>query len=161
MYHNFKQVFLSLFFLVILGCNGAKSPERTISQPQTKTPLQVIRIIEPTNGDLFALGKPIEINIKQVNNSISPDSIILFIDNNRVGLVEGFTNTLNTELLTLGTRQIRATAWLNGERQTASVGIRLKANKAPKHLKYKVVNTYPHDISAYTHGLFYLKGHLI
>lgn len=161
MNRNFIRVFLSLFFLGLLSCNGTKSPERTTSQPQAKTPLQVVRIIEPTNGDLFALGKAIEINLKQVNDSISTDSIILFIDNNRVGLVKGFQHILNTELLTLGSHQIRATAWLNGEQQTASVGVRLKANKAPEKLKYKVVNTYPHDINAYTQGLFYLNAHLI
>ncbi len=161
MNHNYSRAFIALILVAFFGCNGAKSPERKTSQPQTKAPLQVVRITGPTNGSLIALGEPIEISLKQVTDSISADSIILFVDNTRIGAMEGLTHNLSTESLVLGTRQIRATAWLNGERQTASVGIRIKANKPPKQLKYKVINTYPHDINAYTQGLFYFNGHLI
>jgi glutamine cyclotransferase len=110
---------------------------------------------------MFALGDNIDINLKLVSDSLNPDSIVLFVDDIRINNLQNLNYTLSTESLALGSKQIRATAWLNGNRQTASVGIKLKANSAPKQMRYRVINTYSHDIEAYTQGLFYYNGQFI
>ncbi len=161
MRHFYKPIILLLFALSVLAaCNGSKSPERT-SKNISKEDVQLIKISEPTNGTMFALGETFDIVLKQVNDSLKPDSIILFVDNNRIANLQDLNYLLSTDKLSLGARQIRATAWHNGSRQTASVGVRLRANKAPSIMKYRVKNSYPHDIEAYTQGLFYHNGKII
>ena len=157
-----RQLFYltSILLLTLWGCNGTKSPERTVPvRPQTDT--QLIRIAEPINGTMFALGEEVEVSLQLVSDTLQPDSIVLLVDNTRIGSIQGLSHTINTETFSLGVRQIRATAWYKGNRQTASVGIRLRANREPRQMRYRVVNTFPHDIEAYTQGLFYHKGQLI
>ena len=158
----FKLFLLAILFsgFAIFSCSNGKSPEGG-RKPTRTSALQIIRIAQPINGSLFDLGEEISVNISLISDSLQPDSIVLFVDNNRIDQMAELTHRIKTEDLSLGTRQIRATAWLKGDRQTASVGIKLKANKAPEKLRYKVVNTYPHDPRAYTQGLFFYDGELI
>ena len=158
---NRLLVFLfSILVFALSACNGSKSPERTTPvRPQPD--IQLIRFSEPINGTMFALGDEVEVNLRLVSDTLKPDSILLFVDNTRIANIQNLSFTLSTEALSLGVRQIRATAWYKGNRQTASVGIRLKANREPRQMRYRVINTYPHDIEAYTQGLFYHKGQLI
>lgn len=155
----FQLIYIS-FSLLLASCNGTKSPERKTND-KAQPVLQLIRITEPINGSLYPLGEVVELKLKLVIDSVKPDSIVLFADNIRFGKIDGLNYKLNTENLLLGSRLIRATAWLNGNRQTASISLRLKANKAPKQLKYRVIKSYPHDIDAYTQGLFFHNGYLI
>ena len=150
---------IALLAIALASCNGSKTTERT--ERERRAQLQLIRVSEPTNGAMFTLGESFNLRLRTINDSIAADSIVLSLNNNRIGQLEGLTHQVETENLSLGSHLIRATAWHNGERQTASVGFKLKANQPPKQLSYRVVNTYPHDIDAYTQGLFYYKGHLI
>lgn len=150
----------ALFLLILLSCSNGKSPEGGRKPTRTAT-LQLVKIVEPLNGSLFARGDVINVEITLLGDTIKPDSVILFVDSERISRFEGVKSSLGTEQFPLGTRQIRATAWLNGERQTASVGIKLKSDIAPKKLMYRVINTFPHDPQAYTQGLFYYDGYLI
>lgn len=160
MNHLFTALLLIMFGL-FGSCNEHKTRDLKSTRQESKAPAHLIRIIQPINGTMFSLGEQINISLKQANDAISPDSIVLYINNKREGTIVGLAYTLRTNSLPLGSCQVRATAWRNGERQTASAGIRIKANQAPKRLQYKIVNTFPHDITAYTQGLFYHNGFLI
>lgn len=150
---------LALLSIALGACNGSKSPERsTRKKPQA---IQLVRVSEPVNGTVFTLGEEFDLKLRLINDTIAADSIVLNINNNRVGQLYELAHTIETNNLTLGSHLLRATAWHNGQRQTASVGFKLKANRTPKQLKYKVVNTFPHDTEAYTQGLFYYNGDLI
>jgi glutaminyl-peptide cyclotransferase len=146
---------------VLAACNGSKSPERVDISSKISKNIQYIRIQEPINGSMFDFGQAIEVKISLLSDTLKPDSIVLFLNNIRVGRYDEPSFALSLDGQPLGNNQIRATAWHNENRQTASVGIKIKANQPPKQLGYKVVNTYPHDITAYTQGLFYLNGQLI
>ncbi len=153
--------FLSgLMLLAMLACDHRKSPE-TQRVPKQDVSLQLIGITKPTNGQLFDLGDEIQISLKLKSDSISPDSIVLYVDNERVGELTSLEYSLATHSFSLGTRQLWVTGWRKGQRQTASVGVKLKSNIEPLKLSYRVVNTYPHDIEAYTQGLFYHNGYFI
>ncbi|NHB69460.1 glutaminyl-peptide cyclotransferase [Perlabentimonas gracilis] len=145
--------------LALGACNGSKTTERT--ERERSTPLQLVRVSEPVNGVVFTLGESFNLNLRLINDTIAADSIVLSIDNNRIGQLQGLSRPIDTDNLSLGSHLIRATAWYNGQRQTASVGFKIKSNQPPKQLSYRIVNTYPHDIGAYTQGLFYFNGHLI
>jgi glutaminyl-peptide cyclotransferase len=142
------------------ACNGSRTPEQS-TQEKTRRDLQLIRIVSPSNGDMLSVGDEIGVELKLLSDTLKPDSIVLHIDNIRVDNINDLKHTISSENLSIGSKQIRATAWKGSSRQTASVGIRLKSNIAPVQLKYRVVKTFPHDIEAYTQGLFYHNGHLI
>lgn len=144
----------------MLACDNGKSPEKQRASKQDVS-LQLIGITKPTNGQIFDLGDDIQISIKLKSDSISPDSLVLYVDNERVDVLESLEYSIGTQSFSLGTKQFRITAWHNGQRQTASVGVKLKSNIEPLNLSYRVVNTYPHDIEAYTQGLFYHNGYFI
>lgn len=161
MRRTFQLTFISATILVLTyGCNGTKSPER-VSTDKSQNNLHLVRITQPSNGNIYTVGEVIELELKLVNDSIKPDSIVLFVAGNRIEKLSSLSYSVSTKNLTVGLKQLRATAWLNGQRQTASIGFRLKADKAPKQLNYRVTSTYPHDINAYTQGLFYYNGQLI
>jgi glutamine cyclotransferase len=149
-----------LIAIAFSSCNGTKTPEQS-KQESTRKDLQLIRIVSPINGDIISLGDEITFELKLLNDTLKPDSIVLFVDNARVGKTDELRQIVSSESLSLGSKQLRATAWLGSARQTASVGIKVKSNVAPKQLKYKVINTYPHHIDAYTQGLFFHNGQLI
>ncbi|MDD2549132.1 MAG: glutaminyl-peptide cyclotransferase [Bacteroidales bacterium] len=149
------------FELLFNACNSSKTNSTTTQKTQKTKRISLVKVIEPSNGELFTQGEPVNFTIKHINDTIIPDSVILFINNNRIGATKTLSKSFETRSLRLGKHQLKATAWLNGHRQTASVGIKLKANAPPKQYGYSIVNTFPHDIEAYTQGLFYHKEHLI
>jgi glutamine cyclotransferase len=61
--------------------------------------------------------------------------------------------TIALENQKLGTRTIEAAVYSEGETYTANTTIILLASEKPKLYTYKVLETYPHDIEAYTQGL--------
>lgn len=148
-----------LGFAILVSCGNQTEQKR--SQAVKRETVNLIRFTEPSHGKLFQLGDEICIKLKLIDENVQPDSIILYVDNHRQGKVEGTTYCFETHQLSLGTKQLRATAWLNGTRQTASVGIKLKSDTPPKSLRYRVVNVFPHDAEAYTQGLFFYEGNLI
>jgi glutamine cyclotransferase len=155
------QGFISFIAIVLAySCNNTSTTEteREVKKQQT---LQLIRIEQPVNGAIFSQSEAVEISYKLLDELSIPDSAILFVDSRRIVAMGKNKYKLNTHQLSLGNHQVRITAWKEGQRQTASVGIRIKANKPPVTMKYRVVKTYPHDIEAYTQGLFYYKGQLI
>ena len=151
---------LLAFQTLLISCSNGNSPQKVTNEIRTNS-VRLIRIDYPINGSMFDLGDNIKIDLSLLNDSIQLDSVVFFVDNERVGVFNGLSIQFNTSHLKLGTRQLRTTAWHKGERQTASVGVKLKSNISPRRLSYRVINTYPHDKQAYTQGLFFYDGHLI
>ncbi len=60
----------------------------------------------------------------------------------------------------LGYQNIRAVIYLNGSYQETTTRIELVSSIEPKLLKYKLINTYPHDTLSFTEGLEFYKDTL-
>jgi len=60
----------------------------------------------------------------------------------------------------LGSHTIVATIKYNGEIETVTKDISILNTVAPKVYSYKIINTYPHDITSYTQGLEFYNGQL-
>ncbi|HNS30987.1 MAG TPA: glutaminyl-peptide cyclotransferase [Tenuifilaceae bacterium] len=150
----------SMAIFHLAACNGPKKQEH--SPGVKKHPdLQLVRFDQPVNGSMFAQGEAVMLSLRVVADTVKPDSVLLYADSRFLAKLDELTYSMETQTLPLGSRRIRATAWYNGERQTVSVGIRIKAGKSPRTMNYRVVNTFPHDKEAYTQGLFYHNGYLI
>ncbi|HWS60689.1 MAG TPA: glutaminyl-peptide cyclotransferase, partial [Flavobacterium sp.] len=60
----------------------------------------------------------------------------------------------------LGYQNFKAVAYFVGENSVATIQIELVSNITPKLLQYTIINTYPHDTSAYTQGLEFYRDTL-
>lgn len=150
----------SSMMLLAFSCTSNEKGNVVSNDQQTEKTVYLVKFDEPSNGSLFKLGDIVNLKLKLVDANIIPDSMILFINSNRIGKLSGLAYTLETSDLALGSQTIRATAYKGGLHQTASVSIKLKSNVVPKQYSYRVIKTYPHDPDAYTQGLIYKDGFL-
>ncbi|MBD0725990.1 glutamine cyclotransferase [Flavobacterium sp. L1I52] len=89
------------------------------------------------------------------------DSVVYYINDTKVKTVKGLEN-LSFELKDqkLGYQNIKALVYFEGENAETTTRIEVVSNVTPKLLKYKIVNTYPHDIKSFTEGLEFYKDTL-
>jgi len=152
--------FISLS-LIFAECSNGRGDQSAVAESKpTEKPINLIRIDTPINGTTITVGEAINLEIKLVEATLQPDSVILYINNNKVDNLQEYSYSILTKGYSLGTIRINATAWKNGQRQTASTSVFLKSNIAPKKYTYKVIKTFNHDPKAYTQGLFYHNGFL-
>ena len=81
---------------------------------------------------------------------IETDSIVYFLNNDKV---EVSANTFSLSGKKLGEKTLTAKIYSDGETYEASQKITILSSIKPKLYTYKIVETYPHDINAYTQGL--------
>ena len=94
-------------------------------------------------------------------NSKTVDSIIYYVNDKKVGSTKGL-EPIKFELKDqkLGYQYLKALVYFGGENSTATARIELVSNVQPKLLKYKIINTYPHDTGSFTEGLEFHKDTL-
>lgn len=154
-----RKITFALLALTVSCSNVQKNGQPESTNMPTESPLHLIRFDKPTSGELFTAGESIDISLK-LTDTIQPDSIVLYRNNERLMQLSSNNFKLNTLAEKPGTIQLNATAWKNGRRQTASITVRLKSIKKPTDYTYRVLKTYAHDPEAYTQGLFYYQGYL-
>ncbi len=115
----------------------------------------------PSQGQNFNIGDDILVKL-DLPKSAAVDSASYLIDG---VLIERAANadsiSLNTKDLSLGYRMISAIVKQGNQIDTITSNIFLRTNQKPLQLTYKIVNTFPHDTSAYTQGLNYIDGNLL
>ncbi|UPZ15254.1 glutaminyl-peptide cyclotransferase [Flavobacterium humidisoli] len=89
------------------------------------------------------------------------DSVAYFVNDQRVGGTKGAAN-FRFELIDqkLGYQYLKAKVYFDGDSSDATARIEVVSDIEPKLLKYKVVNTFPHDTTAFTEGLEFHDGRL-
>ena len=110
---------------------------------------------------ILKLEESVDLVLKNIENK-TIDSTIYFINNVKVGTVKGNTK-LHFELKDqkLGNQTIKALVYFEEKNVEISSGFSIFATNEPKILNYKIINTYPHDITAYTQGFEFYKGVLL
>ncbi|MBN8643003.1 MAG: glutaminyl-peptide cyclotransferase [Flavobacteriales bacterium] len=106
----------------------------------------------------YSLNESLSIEVLNPNSE-KIDSIVYAINDKRVGSQkEGtlFTYELKNEKLGFG--EVKTSVYYDGEVEKDSTQIEIVSNVQPKLLSYTIVNTYPHDTSAYTQGLEFYNG---
>ncbi|MCF6213608.1 MAG: glutaminyl-peptide cyclotransferase [Flavobacteriaceae bacterium] len=111
----------------------------------------------------FKLNSPrkISINKKLIlsvseKNSKPFDSVVYFLDGIKIKLPKSY-NITNQKL---GKHAVKAIVYYNENHKKLTNTIYFLAKKKPILYSYKIVNTYPHDASAFTQGLEYHNGYL-
>ncbi|MGD9977787.1 MAG: glutaminyl-peptide cyclotransferase [Bacteroidales bacterium] len=150
----------TLFFLLLAACTNGRKDTSSVTAKPTEKPIYLIRFDSPTNGTIYTVGELVKLNIKLMDTNVQPDSIILYINEKQVEKLSGLSYELSTKNFSLGSTNVKATAWKGGQRQTASIAILLKSNIIPQKETYRVAKTYNHDARAYTQGLLFYNGFL-
>ena len=146
---NYNFLSFILLGITLASCNNTKKGENTLFtfdiskfkeqyQPQDAIDLG---ILNPT--------------------SKAVDSIIYYANDKKIGSKKGI-DKLKFELKDqkLGYQNLKALVYFEGENSEATARIELVSNVQPKLLKYKIVNTFPHDTTSFTEGLEFYKDTL-
>lgn len=101
----------------------------------------------------YALNEDMILQLKN-DSKVSIDSVQYFINDKKIGSVKG-NEALNYTLATVkyGSQNIKAIAYSGGTPNETTTKVDVLSHVQPTLHTYTIVNTYPHDIKAYTQGL--------
>ncbi|HLV50591.1 MAG TPA: glutaminyl-peptide cyclotransferase, partial [Flavobacterium sp.] len=110
---------------------------------------------------VYSLGESLNLQLKDIQDT-TIDSVQYFINDKKVGSIKGndvLNYTLSSEKH--GAHIIKATAFAEGTSYETSSKINIYSKVQPAVYTYTILNTYPHDIKAYTQGLEFYGDVLI
>jgi glutamine cyclotransferase len=137
--YNFLTVIL--LGITLIGCGDTKKGENSL-----------FTIDDSAFPAHFTQEKGVSIGILNPNSK-EIDSIVYFVNDKKVGSIksaEKFNFPLKDQKL--GYQYLKATVYFGSNSSDATKRIELVSNIEPKLLKYKLVNTYPHDKKSFTEG---------
>ena len=138
---NYNFLFIIFLGIILANCGNTKNGENSIfTFDNSNYKAQYI------SDDVISLGI-LNPNSKEI------DSIIYFVNDKKVGSIKGNEKLkFNLKDQKLGYQYLKALVYFGGENSEATARIELVSNVQPKLLKYKIVNTYPHDTASFTEG---------
>jgi len=90
------------------------------------------------------------------------DSVAYFINDIRVSSVKGNGKfNMNLSGKKLGYQNVKALVYFEGDTVSTKTRVELASGIVPKLLKYTVVNTYNHDVDAFTEGFEFFRDTLM
>ena len=138
--HNF--LFIILLGFTLTNCGDTKKVENSI-----------FTIDNSTFKAQYQPQESLQLGILNPNNK-TIDSIVYFSNDKKIASKKDLKKaTFELKDQKLGYQNIKAVVYFDGLNSEATTRIELVSNVQPKLLKYKIVNTYPHDYQAYTQGL--------
>ncbi len=130
------------FLLFFLGCGGDADPSKLFS------------IQLEGNKNKFQQNQQVGVAIKN-KKEIEIGQVHYFIDGQELPITNG---KLTFNQKTLGNKILVARISLEEKSVEIQKKIRLLAARAPEVYTYEIINTYPHDPTAYTQGLEFNNG---
>jgi len=111
-----------------------------------------------TGKQHYKSGDTISLEVISQKN-INIDSIIYYFDNKIIANIHGSNKLEYTpKNEKFGKKSIKALVYFRGKTEEVNTTIEMVSSIEPKLLQYQIINTYPHDIGAYTQGLEFSKG---
>jgi glutamine cyclotransferase len=141
---------LSLFVSILFICSC-----------QDKAAVKEVGFKAPEQGTTFSLGDDIPVQL-DIPSGSSISSAKYLLDGKEVASkTNGDAVSISTKGLSLGYKLITAIIDNGAKKDTLTINVVLKSGIAPELYTYKIVNTFPHDTSAYTQGLEYHNGQFL
>ncbi|MDR7212468.1 glutaminyl-peptide cyclotransferase [Flavobacterium piscis] len=139
---NYNFLTVILLGITLIGCGEPKKGENSI-----------FTIDDSAFPAHFLSQKSVSIAVLNPKSK-DVDSIVYFVNDKKVGSTKG-TEKLEFELKDqkLGYQYLKAVVYFEGNSSDATKRIELVSNVTAKPLKYKIVNTYPHDTASFNEGL--------
>ena len=164
------RIFTALIIVISLtGCADTASKKSNDKDPPhhrpvTSAPVHLSgQISRPADGNTFAAGEDIVIELTLDEGAGEVISVKMTVDDKDAGFSGNVPGKLvwNSRGQPVGSRQIRIILSFDDDStETYPLSIVLKSDKAPVRYMYRIVNSYPHDIRAFTQGLVFHKGYL-
>ena len=160
---------LILFFFVFIVSNGCVVKDNRKNELSTDSLVVNLavtgksRIIKPEMNQRFVRGSVIEIVIEEVNDTPVIDSVIFFAQSVKIGksIHVPFQCEWDSKGCRTGENKLRAVTYFSNKTSGSNfVSVTIVSDIEPVNLRYEIINTYPHDIQAYTQGLVYEDGYL-
>ena len=146
---------VKLFAFIVLGVisTSCKDDENALKN--------LFSLENSTIKPILKLEESIDLVLQNKENK-TIDSVIYYINEVKIGSVKG-NEKLPFALKNqkLGNQTIKALVYFEGQNIDLVSGFSIYASTEPKILNYKIVNTYPHDINAYTQGFEFYNGVLL
>jgi glutamine cyclotransferase len=146
---------LKLFAFIVLGVilNSCKDDENALKN--------LFSIENATIKPILKLEESVDLVLQNKENK-TIDSVVYYINDIKVGAVKG-NEKLPFALKNqkLGNQTIKALVYFEGKSIDILSSFSIYASSEPKILNYKIINTYPHDINAYTQGFEFYNGVLL
>ena len=166
---QYKMIPAVVLFIILAGCaeasreSGSSRETEAVTVPVSAPAGLSGRIEKPADGDIFQAGENIEILFLPGEDTGQIESVSLTID----GRDAGFTGTLPGSLYwdasgeRTGSRQLRINiGYDDGSTESYPLSLVIRSDIDPVRYTYRVLNSYPHDMRAYTQGLVYDGGYL-
>ena len=143
MYKTLKLFSIILLAIITFSCGKTE-----------KDPSGLFSLQTSNKKSQYPLGSAVKLVVNNTQNlEIGP--IHFYVNDEKI---DG--NTLTLSNIKLGSKLIKAAFKYNDKLIVLKTSIEVLNNTPFKELKFEVVNTYPHDIGAYTQGLEFYKGEL-
>ncbi|HLV46071.1 MAG TPA: glutaminyl-peptide cyclotransferase [Flavobacterium sp.] len=146
---KYKHLAFLTLTLALVACNNEKKTDFSIA-------------VDTANmKQVYSLGESLSLQLKDTPDT-TIDSVQYFVNDKKVGLVKGndvLNYTLSSEKH--GSHAIKAIAFVKGASYETTSGINIYSKIQPAFYSYTILNTYPHDIKAYTQGLEFYGDVLI
>ncbi len=159
----------SVFFLVV-SCSGDSDRKTNTGElkrtgGRQTTPQEsaekISYIIKPEREEIFRRGDRIPVQLALAEGVEEIDSFQMFVDGSYQGVSyrDDMIFNWNSEESPVGKRTIRTVTFgRDGQKENNSVVVILQSDITPEQYGYRILHTYPHDITAYTQGLVYENG---
>ena len=157
----YSITFLFILSIVSAGSCNQKSSEQRRARQQRQQVQKITTLHLPVSGDRYVAGQEIPVHIG-APDTLKIDSVELFLRGQLEAVYDGRdTVALPTAGLHPGKAGVRARLHFdNGSSETHSAQLELHSDIEPVQYSYRVVNSYPHDVGAYTQGLLFYDGWL-
>ncbi len=139
----------SFFSTTFLSCGSDKTSDTNLFSINTTGMKQQ-----------YMLHESLALTVRNEKNE-TIDSVAYFINDKRIGAVKGNeTFTVKFENQKMGDQNIKAIVYYDGASSEATAKVQVVSDVQPTQLEYTIVNTYPHDMHAYTQGLEFYRDTL-
>jgi len=163
--NHVKSRFLFILLMLLLflpGCGNKVRPKTgTVNRGKTVgiSRLSGTSIVSPQDNQQFILGEKIPVRLERTTDTVPEiDSVEFLIGGNRqyTGYAEPYEYAYGSSGLHVGSSPIRLICYYaDGRKEYHNLNIILLSDIRPQYLHYRIENTWPHDVGAYTQGLVY------
>jgi glutamine cyclotransferase len=146
---KYNCLFIILLAISLSNCGGAKKEDNSLFSFETASTKKQYVPEESINLGLSN------------SSSKEVDSIVFYINDVKIGTTKGLGKlSFAFKDQKLGNQNLKAFIYFEGELAEISEQVELVSSVSPQLLKYTIVNTYPHDVQAYTQGLEFYRDTL-
>ncbi|MGJ1194899.1 glutaminyl-peptide cyclotransferase [Sphingobacterium spiritivorum] len=115
-----------------------------------------LEFVSPESGKIVILGQ--KVNLKLNFASAALDSVVYSVDGNIIGRKQDTSSlVVDSQTIGLGNKNLTAKVYAEGKEDMAYSNVLIVPESA-KQYGFEIINTFPHDTSAFTQGLEFADG---